>query len=136
MARHSQRIGPPAAQEIPAVFTTINNCVVTRHWDSGALFVAYSVDFDHTVAGTIFVLSQVVLDTVAQLPLRITRQTSGIIRTQQSSSGLILVTEGVHTIALQLAATAGVGDLVQIDSAHLTILQLPVWDDFSDIETT
>lgn len=133
MARYSRRRGPPADFELTTAPQLIPGLTLTRFFDDGELLVSYGIQIRNASGGTRAIRPQLRLDG--------TNIYLGIIDEVVQSGTRIYITEsiilpiviGQHTIEVFCAGTDVVGDVASIDACHLTVIQLPHWDQSTDV---
>lgn len=131
MARYSSRRGPNPAFDLLVTEETIPGLTITRHWDEGELLILGQASINNNSAA----------DRNYYIAIRVDGAGAG------SAYGLIhnangeglachaclKITKGEHTISLNAKGTGNPIERINIGAATLTVIQLPIWDQDTDI---
>ncbi len=135
MARYSQIIGPAADFSVGGGFGTIPGFTITRFWDDGELLILAGAWYSRGAAlGRTWELRAMV-DALQQNHLWLAQFAENGQSSSISLSGIVPITQGLHTISLEASGDAAANDFIVAQGTHLTVIQLPLWDDTTGLIT-
>lgn len=137
MARISARQKQNGTLALTGVDQTSPNYTITRHWDAGPLLILGHMEIQFGGASITRFRGNIVLDGVGLY-------NAGVLMTQPlggyGTCPLYMpvnIAAGVHTIALSGARDAGADALSwHFHGSSLVVIQLPQWDDETDVLRT
>lgn len=133
MARYSRRSGPSVAFELTASLVLVPGMTITRFFDAGELLIAYNTRIDNGTVGDVDFVADIVIDgvSVQTNPPQHRIPAGGL--GQLGNTFIASIDAGEHTIELRAGGAAAVGDNIPSDSTFLSVIQLPLWDQATDI---
>jgi len=133
MARYSRRRGPAADLALTLAGVEVTALTITRFFDEGELLLLFRCGIGNGTAGPITFRARLQIDgvNVSTLPPRntIAAFLSGFL----ADAILAPVTAGIHTIRVMVEGSDIAGDILEQDTASLSVIQLPLWDTDADV---
>jgi len=133
MARYSRRSGPPANFELTATPTLITGLTLTRFFDEGELLISAQVEVGNATGVTITPFITVTVDGVTIPGIRGAPNIATGFRGAATLTTIVPIAAGMHTINVLGQGDAIAGDTAVANLAQLTVIQLPQWDQDTDI---